>query len=440
MRRALDAALGIGYFAFIAAFLAAAILVYNKAFTDRTEVTLVTTVMGNALQKGSDVKLRGVPVGTVTHITPEGAETRLTLALTPEVAGRLSPKTSALLLPKTLFGERYVALEPPTGQSPTGLRDGAVIHQDVSARAVELQQVFDKMLPVLQSLHPDKLAATIGALATMLRGQGADIGDTMADWAGYLERLNPLVPQMADDFERLGTVAGQYADAMPDLLDALDTMTKTSHTLVQEQRNLKQVFASVIGTADTSRGWMQDNSGTIRILSAKSRKALKAVAPYATEFPCLFKAAKDFIPAMEKNLGKGTDEPGLHVVLNVVPSRGKYVAGKDGPTHTPADAQPRCPYETGDSGTKPAPKARLATSSSDSTGTTPASIPAPPSRTVEDQLTQISAGLGQANSPAENQLIAELMASSAGVSPAAYPKWSSLLLGPVLRGTEVILK
>ncbi|MEX0426191.1 MCE family protein [Nocardioides sp. DS6] len=434
MRRALDAVLGIGYFAFLVAFVAVAVLVYDKAFVDRTQVTLVTSVMGNALQKGSDVKLHGVPVGTVSNITPDGTGARLTLDLDPDVAGRLSTKTSALLLPKTLFGERYVALEPPTSATgtPAGLHDGDLIHQDASARAVELQQVFDKMMPVLQSLHPDKLAATIGALATMLRGQGTEIGDAMSSWADYLHKLNPLVPQMADDFAELGTVASQYADAMPDLLDALDTMTTTSRTLVKERTDLKQVFASVIDASDTSRGWMDANSGTIRILSSQSRRALDAVAPYATEFPCLFKAAKDFIPVMDKNLGKGTDEPGIHVVLNVEPSRGKYVAGRDRPTHV-ADAEARCPYETGKTGTTAAPAARRTTDQ-------PATIPAPPSASVDQQLAQVSGGLGQANSPAENQLIAELMAPSAGVAPADYPQWGSLLLGPVLRGTEVILK
>lgn len=436
MRRALDAVLGVGYFAFVAAFLAVAILVYNKAFSDKTEVTLVTTVMGNALQKGSDVKLRGVPVGTVRRVTSRGDATSLTLDIDPDVARRLPSRTSALLLPKTLFGERYVALEPPSGSTPAdGLENGAVIHQDASARAVELQQVFDKTLPVLQALRPGKLAATIGALATMLRGQGADIGDTISDWATYLHKLNPLVPQMADDFDDLGTVADQYADAVPDLLDALDTMTTTSQTLVDEQANLKQVFASVIGSADTTDGWMEDNSDTITILSSRSRQALKAVAPYATEFPCLFKAAADFVPTMNKNLGKGTDEPGVHVVLNVVPSRGKYVAGRDHPTDVSTGSAPRCPYETGRSGTKAAPSARTVTGASK-----PESIPAPPGATVADRLAQSTTGLGQANSPAENQMIAELMAPSAGTTPQDYPKWSSLLLGPMLRGTEVILK
>lgn len=429
MRRFLDAVLGVGYLAFVVAFVAVAILIYNKSFDDRTEVTLVTSVMGNALQEGSDVKLRGVPVGTISGITPAATETRLTLALEPAVARKLSPATSALLLPKTLFGERYVALQPTSSAVGAGLHSGDVIHQDSSAKAVELQDVFDRLLPVLQSIDPAKLAATMGALADMLRGQGREIGDALASWNGYLKKLDPLVGQMTDDFAALGRVADEYADAVPDLLDALDTLTTTAKTLVDKEDDLRNVFASVTGTSDVSDAWLSDSRDTIRILTNRGRAALDAVAPYASEFPCLFQAAAGFVPVMEKNLGKGTDAPGLHAVVQVAPRRSPYKQGENVYTHTPKDAAPSCPYVTGKTGTR-------------STG--PRAIGAPPggvpATEAVDGSEQAATGLGPANSPEENEMIAELMTAASGKPPASYPKWSSLLLGPALRGTEVEVK
>ena len=50
-----------------------------------------------------------------------------------------------------------------------------------------------------------------------------------------------------------------------------------------------------------------------------------------------------------------------------------------------------------------------------------------------------SNGLGIANSPAENEVIAELVAPTMGIAPSDFPKWGSLLLGPVLRGTSIEL-
>ena len=65
LSRARDAFLGLCYLAVVAAVALGAWLAYDQTFVDRSEVRLTTGTLGNALQVGSDVKLRGVPVGTV---------------------------------------------------------------------------------------------------------------------------------------------------------------------------------------------------------------------------------------------------------------------------------------------------------------------------------------------------------------------------------------
>jgi phospholipid/cholesterol/gamma-HCH transport system substrate-binding protein len=427
--RASDVVVGLGYLVLTAALVVGALAVYDQTYVDRVEVRLEVDALGNALQEGSDVKLRGVPVGRVSDVaaTADGAE--LTLALDPETADDLPRGTLARLLPKTLFGERYVALVagPDADDVALGLTDGDTIHQDASREAVALEDVLDELLPLLQAIQPEKLAATLGELATMLRGQGERIGDTMVAWSDYLEKLNPLVPQMTEDLALLADVAEVYDDAAPDLLDALDTLTGTSRTFAEERGSLRGTYARVIAAADTTTGWLQDNRQTIRILSEESREALRVVEPYARSFPCLFRAARQFIPVMDDTLGAGTDEPGVHVRLNIVGSRGKYVPGADTPSYDAA-GEPRCPYV-------PSSRARAAAVDAEE----PGAIPAPPSPLLQ-AAPEDAAGLGEANSPAENQLIAELVAPTQGLAPSAYPAWGSLLVGPVLRGAEVELR
>lgn len=403
------------------------VLIFNKAFDDTVDVTLEADVVGSSLQEGSDVKVNGVQVGRVSDITTTEHGADLTLALDPDAAKRLSSGTTARLLPKTLFGERYVVLSAPAGRAD-GLESGDVIKQDSSHEARELQQLFDKLLPVLQTLQPQKLAAALGELSTMLAGQGESIGDTMVDWAAYLKKLNPSVPRMTEDFARLARVADGYDAAVPDLLDALDTMTVTSKTLVEKEADLRDVYANVITAANRSNDWLGKNQHTIEILSDSSREALDAVRPYATQFPCMFRAVSQFVPKMDKVLGKGTKEPGIHVRLNVEPSRGKYLAGKDAPRFTNG-GKARCPYVTGGSSNRQSAE--------------PSAIPAPPSNLVAQRQAIVSPaakGLGEANSPAENQLIAELIAPTQGLAPADYPEWASLLLGPVLRDAKVTIR
>ncbi len=170
----------------------------------------------------------------------------------------------------------------------------------------------------------------------MLQGQGAALGDSMVAWSHYVEKLNPKVPQMTEDFAQLARVADQWNIAAPDLLEAVSTMTTSTQTLVDEQANLRDVYASVISSADTTRGWVADQHDTIVVLSEQSRDALRASSPYAAQFPCLFKAVADFKPRMEQALGAGTGEPGMHAVLTVMPARSKYLVGTDDVQYTKA--------------------------------------------------------------------------------------------------------
>lgn len=432
MGRARDALLGLGYVGLVLALIAGTWAAYNQVFSDRQELTLTTGALGSALQKGSDVKLNGVPVGKVEKIVPREGGATLTLAMDADVIDELPAGTTARLLPKTLFGERYVALMT-SGAAGPGLEPGATIHQDVSSEAVELEEVLDQLLPVLQAIQPDKLAAMLGELSMMLRDNGDAIGDTLVSWGVYLKKLNPLTPKLVDNLASLGRVAENYAAAAPDLVNALDTMTKTSATLVDQQTQLADLFANVVVAADDTEGWVSANTDTIITLSSQSRQALGAVAPYATQFPCLFRAMRDFVPVMDKTLGKGTKEPGMHVVLNVTPSRGRYVIGKDDPTYK-TEGPARCPYQDGSTRAAPA-----SDKTSDKTSAEPKALPPPPSDRVISTFAT-AGGTGEANSPAENQLIAELMAPTAGVAPADYPTWGSLLIGPLLRGAEVQLR
>ncbi|MBM9462362.1 MCE family protein [Aeromicrobium sp. YIM 150415] len=433
--RLLDAVLGLGYLALGAALVVASMLAYNKAFTPTTDVLLRTGAIGNALQTGSDVKLNGVPVGEVSrvHTDPGGAE--LTLALEPGTAESLPAGTTARLLPKTLFGERYVSLVVPATSTQNGLAAGDVLHQDDSDEAVELEELFDELLPVLQAIQPEKLQATLGELSTMLRGRGEELGASMSDWSNYLEKLNPHVPMMAEDLAKLAEVADVYEEALPDLLSAFDSMTTTSATLVDQRATLSEVWANVITASNTTEEWMRANQQTIVVLSAESRRALEAAAPYARQFPCLFDAARNFIEPMDRTLGKGTNEPGIHVVLNVVPAQGKYVPGADAPQYA-TGGQPRCPYQTGQTGSSGA-SALSAPAQADEPEAIE-QIAAPRSDFARQQAALT--GLGDANSPAENQLFAELLAPAEGVAPSDYPQWSSLVVGPALRGAEVTLR
>ncbi|MDT4909089.1 MAG: phospholipid/cholesterol/gamma-HCH transport system substrate-binding protein, partial [Pseudonocardiales bacterium] len=208
---------GVGFICMIVALIALSIAFYNKTFTKVVTVTLKTDHTGNQLIKASDVKERGIIVGTVRKVRSQGEGAIITLALDPSRASIIPSNVSAQILPKTLFGEQYVALQLPENPA-RHIKNGDVIPQDRSKAALEISTVLGDILPLLQAVKPAELNATLTALATALKGRGEQLGQTLVHLDRYLTALNPEVPQLVDDLKKLGQVAVQFNDAAPDVI------------------------------------------------------------------------------------------------------------------------------------------------------------------------------------------------------------------------------
>jgi phospholipid/cholesterol/gamma-HCH transport system substrate-binding protein len=415
MRKLVRRSAGMAFLLVMATLAWFAIQVYQQKFSDDVLVTLKADRIGNQLNKSSEVKARGVVVGTVraVHGGQDGAT--IDLAMKPETLSRLPQDVTALLVPKTLFGERYVQLSIPDGSTEDPLEAGDTIRQDRSANAIELERVFDDLLPVLKAVQPQKLATTLTAISTALEGRGERIGETMVSTAAYLEEFNPNLPTLTQDLRDLAKVSALYGDIAPDLLDSLTDSSVTLNTVADERVQLTDLYAQVTRSAQDVTIFLRNNKENLIRLATTSRAPLELAAEYSPSFPCTLKALTDLKPSVDAMMGKGTNEPGFHVDLNVTPDPGKYVPGRDDPVYD-ASAGPRC-YPSG-----VAPTQGVAAARTGSEG--------------HPLLDGGDGDLGLPNSPQEQELVATLLAPSIG----AVPGWSSVLVGPLYRGTEVTLR
>lgn len=398
--------------------------VYEKDFTDDATVTVRTGAVGNEMHDNADVKLRGVVIGQVRSIATDGDGARLTLAIDRDKLDQVPADVTAQMLPTTLFGARFVALVPPRIPTGSTLRAGAVIPQDRSSNAIELEQVLDNVLPLLTAVKPEKLSATLNAVSQALEGRGERLGETLTTLDGHLKKFNPQLPTLNADIKELVKVSTLYADAAPDVLDALTDATVTSSTLADQEARLAGLYGTTTAAAQDTTSFLRENKDNLIRLSAAGRPSLELLAEYAESFPCTLRTMAGFVPAMDKALGKGTDEPGLHVSIKSVPSKGKYVPGKDTPVYS-ASGGPACysvPYVG-----KHAPTAETRRATD---------VTAPPADAGDDADT----GLGLPNSPQESRLVNELVAPSLKARPGDLADWSSVLIGPAFRGAEVKLK
>lgn len=287
--------------------------VFNKTFVDVVHVKLESSRIGLQLPNHADVKIRGVIVGEVRSVESSGDGATIDLALDPDKVGDIPADVTAKIVPKTLFGEKYVELVPPDSPTTVTLAEGDVIPQaDVS---IEVEQVLSDTYPLITAVQPADLAYTLNALATGLEGKGSALGDNLARLDGLLQQVNPIVPDAIDDLKQLRQVADVYRQVLPDLALTLDNTVLTGNTLVEKREQFVALLDNVTGLSDTTRTFLQANADGIIKLSQVSRPTLEVLAKYAPEYPCLTRGLVNWIPRMSNVYRDHI----FHINLEIIP-------------------------------------------------------------------------------------------------------------------------
>ncbi|UGT70167.1 MCE family protein [Nocardia gipuzkoensis] len=432
--------LGIAFFVVVALFLWVTIAIYNKQFVRTVHVDLITDSVGNALTRNADVKVRGINVGEVRSSRSEGGEVTLNLAINPDKAQQIPANATARLLPKTLFGERYVDLVIPQDPSPQHLTDGVTLRQDRSGNAVEVSKLLDDLLPLLQAIPPQDLAATLGALSQALAGQGFALGQTVDKLDDAFRQVNVVLPDLRADLRSFAEVAATYSDAAPQLIQALDNLRTTNATIVQRRTDIDLLYATLTPTAATTTEFLIANRDNIIDVAADARPALEQLAYYSPNLACSLANFAQLKPRIDRIFGKGTDQPGSRVTIELTNPRGKYLPNQDEPRWLDTRG-PWC-----------IPEMPLGVDPGQYTGgpNNDGSY-AVPSRNPGDQeighLAPPQFGVHPASkmptiagSPMEQQSLGAIYGAANGVAPDQVPGWVTRAGAPAFRGSEVSVR
>src|SRR5947209_3172558 len=100
--------------------LALSVLIYNRSlwYQHSTPLKLEVSSAGEQLNKDADVKIHGLIIGRVSGQKLVDDHVLLSLAINKGQLSKIPANVEARILPKTLFGEKYVDLVIPTGESP----------------------------------------------------------------------------------------------------------------------------------------------------------------------------------------------------------------------------------------------------------------------------------------------------------------------------------
>ena len=298
---------------------------FTKKFTDYDEVTLKTSSIGLQLPTRADVKVRGVIVGEVLDARSgaEGAE--LKLGIYPDKIGVIPANVTGSIVPKTLFGEKYVSLVVPDAGPSGTMRAGATI--DRTEVSTELEEVLSDLYPLLRTVQPADLNATLTAIATALEGRGELIGKNLETLDGYLKRLNPQIPALLEDLKLTADVSDTYADILPQVAQILDDTVKTTGTIEEREAALTATLRDIRSFSDTARSFLDANAERLKRAGELSTQTLAAVARYAPTIPCMSAG----IVKAQGRLAEAFRGFELHIVLETLQDQPRKYTAKDRP-------------------------------------------------------------------------------------------------------------
>ena len=330
---------GIAYLTAMALLIALSIAIYQKRFVPVTTITVQADRAGLQLAKFGDVRMHGALVGDVRKVTQNGELAEITLALQPDAARTIPNNSSVEILPTTLFGQKFVQLIPPeSGASGTAFRDGDIVPASRVRTNVEIQTVLANLFPLLRSVRPADLNATLYALSQALTGRGDDLGETLEDLDDYLGAINEHLPQLQTDMQLLADVAETYELAAPDLLRLLRNATVSARTLVQRENDFAKTLEGVTGLSVSTRNTLSENEQRLLEQGRYGVPILALLDTYSPELPCVLEG----ITAQRDNARNVFQDGIIHQTLELgAPQRVAYTA-KDAPVYGEVGHGPWC--------------------------------------------------------------------------------------------------
>jgi phospholipid/cholesterol/gamma-HCH transport system substrate-binding protein len=404
--------------------------VFTQRFTHFDQVTLDAPSIGLQMPERADVKIRGVIVGEVLGFsaTDQGATVRL--GIFPSQLHTIPSNVTGAIVPKTLFGEKYVSLVVP-GDKPaaTSLRPGATIPH--TAVPVEVQKVLADLYPLLRTVQPADINLTLNAISTALEGRGEALGRDLVTVNSYLKRVNPQIPQIISDLRLTTKVSNTYADVAPEVAQILQNTIRTTGTLEDRHQQLKTLFTDVTAFSDTAHDFLRQNGDNIIRLGQVSRPQAQMLARYAPEYPCLLGGLVD----VGKREAQAFRDFTLHIVLETIPNQPRGYTPADNPVYGDHRG-PNClhlPNAPWNQANPVRHQPNFVDGINSPTGKGTDRVAPPYSRLF-------TRGTGYAGGAAEAGILRSLLGPALGEPAQDVPDLGVLLVGPMARGAKVSLR
>jgi len=271
---------------------------------ERMEITAEFARAGLNVRPGDEVRVRGVPVGTISSIDVDrdSFTARYTLSVASDAA--IASDSGAALVPKTLFGDKYVELE---GAAPGGGRitDGSHIPLERTSAPSEVQEVLDRLEPVLAEVDPVTFANVIASTAEGLDGGGADLATIVDALPDALATITANQEDLGRIFRAVPGIAGtlqQRADALVAVAESFGTLALT---IEESQDDLARFVVDTAELSTRAAELLDSEGGRLDRILSDSLSVLDLVGEKPGAVRALLAGAPRFVNGLAAATGTG---------------------------------------------------------------------------------------------------------------------------------------
>src|SRR6201997_5621578 len=246
------------------AVLVGGVYVLSSQGNNRSIVGYFTSAVG--LYPGDQVRILGVPVGSIDTIEPRPSDVKITMSVSKDV--KIPKDARAVIISPNLVSARFIQLAPAyTGGA--ALPDGGSIDLARTAVPVEWDEVKQALPQLAVQRGPTTgsmqgpLGKAINQAADTLDGKGESfhnalrelsqaagrLGDSRSDIFGTVKNLQVLVNALSASNEQIVQFAGNVASV--------------SQVLANSSRHLDNTLGTLNKALSDIRGFLHENNSTI---------------------------------------------------------------------------------------------------------------------------------------------------------------------------------
>lgn len=216
--------------------------------------------------KGSEVRVLGVKIGSVTKVTPEGDRVRVDMRY--ESRRKIPADAKAVVVAASIVSDRYVQFTPVYRGGPV-LAGNATIPLSRTATPVELDEAFGATNDLAKALGPNganrngSLNRLLSVGAKNLKGNGGDFRTTIRDMADAAAALSSDRGDTADSIRNLNKFTTALARSNKQYVTFSRNMTAVAGQLNGERGELRAVIRTLGPTLKNVARFVKDNKKSI---------------------------------------------------------------------------------------------------------------------------------------------------------------------------------